>query len=80
MKSMTNDVAGVSKVEELRGWIMPCGDIDEPEARRELESFGITVGSWDEQDHEFQKCIAPLSSLAKLDPLWATRYIWGLSA
>lgn len=64
----------------LKGWIKPVsGGTDVTIYRRELESLGVEVGTWDLIESEFQECKVSLTALEKLDPLWGNKYIWGLA-
>ena len=50
----------------------------EPEDKEHLESLGIIVGEYNNNEQEFSNCIISDEAIKKLDPYWFGRYIWGV--
>lgn len=57
----------------LVGWIVGTEN-----SRQDLEDMGITVGEFSPTTKSFEACIVPEEAFSRLEPLWMSRYMWGL--
>lgn len=55
-----------------KGWI--AADKDEGDF---LKNLGVTIGKYNEKEHQFDNCFVLYEALEKLDPYWG-RFYWGL--